>query len=416
MARAVVIRMDEENAVRALTRSEKIDRVVLDKIWGFPIMVASFGMLFAASFLIGQPISSVLGQGLDWIAVSFEAFFAGKIPNLAMSLLSDGVFRGIASALTFFPQMLLFFAFYSLISDTGYTARIAYLMHRPMSKLRMDSRAFAPLVLGYTCNVSTIIGARDIPSRTDRLIVMLVSSFTPCSARFAVILYIAAAFFNPLAATAVMCSLIVLSWLISAGVSYLLTKMMPERAAEVGEPILPPYQVPSLTAVLKAAFYRTGEFINRIKTVIMVSSVLVWGMSTFPLGAGFEHSYAAMIGHWLEPAGRIMGLNWQMIVSLIFGFFAKETTLATLGVLFHASEGLGNLGALMTAHISPLAGLAFLSVYMFYIPCLTTVTTIYKESGSKGFAAFSILVSLTVAFVLGSMIYNLGNLVLLAVR
>ncbi|MGE5404587.1 MAG: nucleoside recognition domain-containing protein [Candidatus Saccharibacteria bacterium] len=392
--------------------SAKIDRIVLNRWLGFPLMVLCFGLLFAASFTLGRPVSLWLGSLLDWLALTFEQSKIGlALPQLLMSLISNGILRGIGSALAFFPQMLLFYAFYTLINDTGYAARIANLMHRPMSRLNMDGRSFAPLILGYSCNVTAVVGARCIPSRVDRLIVMLISTFTPCSARFGVILYIAAAFFAPALATVVMCALIVLSWVVSAAVSYVIKKRMPGKPVEEAAIELPPYQLPSAGFVLKASFYKTIDFLNRIKSVVIISSVIVWVLSSFPTGSGFEHSYAAMIGQLLEPVGRVAGLNWQMIVALIFGFFAKETTLSTLGVLFHASHGLGDLGSILVSHISPLAGLAFLVIYMFYIPCLATVTTIRRESQSLAFTGLSILVSLSVAFILGALVYWIGTLI-----
>ncbi|MGE5415168.1 MAG: nucleoside recognition domain-containing protein [Acidobacteriota bacterium] len=407
--------IDQDAVSTSSVVSDKIDRIVLNKWLGFPLMVMCFGILFAASFTLGRPVSLWLGSMLDWLALMFEqSRLAAAMPQLVMSLISNGVLRGIGSALAFFPQMLLFYAFYTLINDTGYAARIAYLMHRPMSRLNMDGRSFAPLILGYSCNVTAVVGARSIPGRVDRLIVMLISTFTPCSARFGVILYIAAAFFAPALATVVMCALIVLSWVVSAAVSYVIKMRIPGKPVEEMAMELPPYQMPSASFVLKASLYKTLDFLNRIKSVVIISSIAVWFLSSFPAGSGFEHSYAAMVGQFLEPIGRIAGLNWQMIVALIFGFFAKETTLSTLGVLFHASHGLGDLGSILVSHISPLAGLSFLVIYMFYIPCLATVATIRRESQSLAFTGFSVLVSLSVAFVLGAAVYWIGLLIRLA--
>ncbi len=389
--------------------TDRLDSVFLNRYWGFLIMIACFAVLFAVSFTLGKPISEWLGLGLDNAAMAFERSAIGiALPGLLMGLISDGVLRGIGSALAFFPQMLIFYVFYTMIIDTGYAARISYLMHKPMSRINMHGDSFTPLIVGYSCNVSAIVSARSIPNEIDRRIIMLVSSFTPCSARFAVILYIAAAFFNPLEATLVMSGLIVLSWVVSAVVSYLIKLRYPKENLETSLPELPLYQIPSLQTVLKSALFRTVDFLNRIKNVVIISAVVVWLLSTFPLGSGFENSFAAMFGKFLEPVGNLAGLNWKMIVALVFGFFAKETTLSTLGVLYHASEGLGDLGSILAAHVSPMAGLAFLVIYMFYIPCVATVTTIRRETNSTLFAAFSILVSLSVGILLGALVYNMG--------
>lgn len=399
--------------VRSQELTARLDRVLLHRYLGFPIMLACFMAMFLASFTIGQPISAYLGGLLDLLAAFFEQSRAQVwLSPVLMSLISDGIFRGIGSALAFFPQMLIFFAFYTAITETGYADRIASLMHRPMARLKMAGRSFTPLILGYSCNVTAIISSRSIPSRVDRLILMLISSFTPCSARFAVILYIAAAFFRPVTATLVMSGLIVLSWAVKGLLSYIIKTRFAAEESASQRIELSPYRFPRASAVARATLYRTLDFLNRIKNVVIFSSVIIWFLSSFPLGAPFEASLAARIGQSIEPLVRVMGLNWQLIVALIFGFFAKETTLSTLGVLYHASEGLGNLAWILTQNISPLAGLTFLVVYMFYTPCVATATTIYKESDSFLFSTLAVAVSLSVAFVLGMLVYNLGRLFL----
>jgi ferrous iron transport protein B len=255
------IRLNQKDYHKKRDLTEKLDAILLNRYAGFPIMILCFVILFAVSFSLGKPISTWLGLLLDRLVLVFEnSSFGQSLPALAMGLFSDGIMRGIGSALAFFPQMLIFFTFYTLVTDTGYASRIAYLMHRPMSKINMDGRAFAPLILGYGCNITSILGTRDIPSRTDRLLVMLVSTFTPCSARLGVILYIAAAFFSPLIATLVMSGLIVLSWLVSATVSFVVKKRFPGRKNTSGVPELPAYHFPTALRVVRTATRRPGLF------------------------------------------------------------------------------------------------------------------------------------------------------------
>ncbi|MEQ8173999.1 MAG: nucleoside recognition domain-containing protein [Syntrophomonadaceae bacterium] len=389
----------------------KIDRYLLNPYTGYPIMMLCFTALFAASFILGKPVSNWLGLGLDKLAFFFEnSQLAAALPAALASLVSDGLFRGIGSALAFFPQMLIFFTFYTLINETGYTSRIARLMQTPMNRLHMDANSFSCLLVGYSCNVPSIVSTRDIPRRLDRLLLMLLSTFTPCSARFGVILYISAAFFSPLAATLVMSGLIVLSLLVKGLIALLVKSRYPRVENGKIRLTLPPLHKPNLRAVLRSAIQRTLDFLNKIKNVVIISSVAVWFLSSFPKGAGFEQSYAAMLGRALEPLGALAGLNWQLIMALFLGFFAKETTLSTLGILFHASEGLGNLSTILVSHISPLAGLSFLIMFMFYTPCLATVSTIRRESNSLPFAAFSVGFSLALAYFLGVIFYQLGRL------
>lgn len=390
-----------------------IDYYLLNPYTGYPIMLLCFTALFAASFTLGKPVSNWLGAGLDNLAVFFKSSqLAGALPAVLTSLVSDGLFRGIGSALAFFPQMLIFFIFYTVINETGYTARIAQLMQPPMSRLNMNANAFSCLIIGYSCNVPSIVSTRDMPRRLDRLLLMLLSTFTPCSARFGVILYITAVFFSPLTATLVMSGLIVLSLLVKGLIALVVKSRYPRNVNDNIKMTLPPLHKPSLSAILRSALYRTLDFLNKIKNVVIISSIVVWFLSSFPQDAGFEQSYAAILGKFLEPLGTLAGLNWQLIVALFLGFFAKETTLSTLGILFHASEGLGNLSAILVSHISPLAGLSFLVMFMFYTPCLATVATIRQESKSFLFAGFSVVFSLALAYFLGVLFYQVGSLLI----
>ncbi len=391
--------------------NKRLDQYLLNPYTGFPVMLLFFSLLFALSFLLGKPVSTWLGLQLDQIAMIFEASrLAATTPPLLVDMISSGIFRGIGSALAFFPQMLIFYFFYTLMTETGYISRIAYLMQDPMDRLNMDANSFTCLILGYSCNVPAVLSTRSIQRRIDRLILMLLSTFTPCSARFGVILYIAAAFFSPLQATLVMSGLFVLSLVVKAAVAYIIKKRL-AKPEEMGiEITLPPLHLPNMRNVSHAALMRTLDFLNRIKNVVIISSVVIWFLSSFPLGKGFDYSYAATLGRFLEPLGQLAGLNWQLIVALFLGFFAKETTLSTLGVLYHASEGLGNLSSILASQISPLAGLTFLVMFMFYTPCLATVTAIRQESQSLSFAALSVIISLLLAFILGILIFQFGSL------
>lgn len=405
---------EEPSPVEKQSRKQQLDVYLLNPYTGIPIMLLCFTALFAVSFVLGKPVSNGLGLALDRLALVFESWAtAHALPFLITSLVSNGLFRGIGSALAFFPQMLIFFTFYTIMNDTGYAARIAYLMQNPMSRLNMDPNSFSCLILGYSCNVPAVLATRDIPRRIDRLILMLISTFTPCSARFGVILYIAAAFFSPLTATLVMTGLIALSWLLSALVALAIKARSNHLPEENLKLTLPPFRTPKLHHVLRSAWVRTVDFLNKIKNVVIISSVVVWFLSTFPLGRGFDNSYVAVTGKFLAPLGHMAGLDWQLIVALLLGFFAKETTLSTLGVLYHASEGLGNLGTILVNHISPLTGLTFLVIFMFYTPCLATVSTIRRESQSTGFALFSMVFSLLLAFIVGTLVYQIGRIILL---
>ncbi|MGI5921448.1 MAG: nucleoside recognition domain-containing protein, partial [Syntrophomonadaceae bacterium] len=248
LSKACTIELDqspEDNGRKHDHLTVKLDSILLNRYLGFPIMILCFTILFAVSFTLGAPVSDWLGSLLDQAAIAAEKSSLGRsLPPLIMSLFTDGILRGIGSALAFFPQMIIFFTFYTLISDTGYSARIAYLMRQPMARINMDRRSFTPLIVGFSCSVPAIISTRDIPNRVDRLIMMIVSTFTPCAARIGVILYIAGAFFTPAHATIVMSSLIILSWLVGALISYIIKRRFPVTENSAQANVLPVYHIP----------------------------------------------------------------------------------------------------------------------------------------------------------------------------
>jgi ferrous iron transport protein B len=327
------------------------------------------------------------------------------LPVLA-SLIEDGVVAGVGSVLVFLPFIALFFLLYALLEDVGYMARAAFVMDRAMHAVGLHGRTFLCLLMGFGCNIPGIMCARTMRERKDRLIAILVNPLVPCGARLGVLVFITAIFFKGAAATGVMISLIALSLALVAVVSILFRKfLLPgEHPAFMME--MPPYHRPVLRGLVIHTWERLRVFVKRVGTVIVAFSVVVWAVSHFPIGTGFENSYAAQLGVALEPIGSLMGFNWPVMVALLFGFVAKELVVSTLGVLYGAEEEV--LSTTLAQTWTPLTAYTFLAVSMIYVPCLAALASVWKESASWRWAAFAAAYSLALAFLVGATIYHLG--------
>ena len=254
---------------------------------------------------------------------------------------------------------------------------------------------------GYSCNVNGILASRILTNRHDRLVAVLASSFAPCSARLGVIVFMVSAFFPSLQATIVMLTLLAISVVMMAVISFLVRYFTPRGDSSGFMSEVPIYQLPSLKSLMASTADRTWNFLKRIRNVIIYSSVIMWFLSTFPQGP-FDQTYMARAGKILEPFGMLMGLNWQLLVALIAGIPAKESALTALGIIYHSSGDNAGLASVLTAKIKPLAAFTFLVVYMTYIPCLATVITIYQEMRSWSTAIFSVYGSIIMSILLGN--------------
>lgn len=388
--------------------TEGLDRLVLHPILGVPVMVLVFGVLFYITFAVSRPASLFLSDLFDAFGAAVaQAAARMGVPSVIISLVTDGIIKGVGATMGFVPQIVVFFLFYNALQDSGYIVRVAFLMDRLMRLVGLQGKTFLPIIVGYSCNVNGILAARILNGR-DRLIAILISSFAPCSARFGVIVFLVGAFFPSREAVLVMLLVLALGVLLMSAAALAIRHLLPSTADTTFMMDMPLYQVPHWSVLFSSTWKNTKAFLARIKNVIIYASVVVWFLSNFP-AAGFEQSYMARIGHTIEPFGALMGMNWQLIVALIMGIAAKETTLSALGIMYNAANDTGSLAVVLPAHISPLAAFTFILVYMIYIPCVATVATIIKETGDWRYGAVSILGSLTVAVLLGILVYNIGR-------
>ena len=381
------------------TRLERIDRVMTNPWIGFPMMMAILYFVFWCTFTLGAYPQAWIESGVDWLSNVCHAqwpsgWFAG--------LMIDGVLQGVGAVLSFLPNIIILFFFISLMEDSGYMAREAYLMDKIMHLVGLHGRSFIPMLMGFGCNVPAIMAAKEIHNPKDRTLTMLMVPFMSCSARLPVYMMFVDAFFPRYKALVMMSMYIVgvaLSILFALVMKHTPWFRKPQDDC-VNE--LPDFVMPRWHHVGEHVWERCKDYLQKITTVILWASIILWALEYFPTHE-LETSWLAAIGKALEPVFRPLGFDWKMAVCLITGLPAKEAIVSTMAILYE-----GNLAA--TA-FTPVTAYAFMLFVLLYFPCIATVATLRKETSWR-WAAFLVLHSLLLAWLVAFLVSRLGTLLL----
>ena len=380
--------------------ADKIDKVLTNRWIGIPLLVLVLYVVFECTFSLGAYPQSWIAMGIDNLA----EWVRSLLPQVWWSsLLIDGVLRGIGAVLAFLPNIIIMFFFLSLMEDSGYMARAAYTMDKIMHRIGLHGSSFIPMLMGFGCNVPAIMAARDITNKKDRALTMMMVPFMSCSARLPVYLLFIGAFFAEQKAI-VMLSLYILGVLLSIAFAWVMQHTSAFRQPKhdyVSE--LPPYRRPTLRNTGLHIWERVADYLQKIPAVIIWASVIIWALTYFPTGdmMDMEHSYLAMIGHWMEPVMRPLGFDWKMSVCLLTGLPAKEAIVSTMGILYPVDSAL--------SAFTPVKAYAFMVFVLLYFPCIATISTLRKEIGVK-WAWFSVVHSMVLAWVMSFLIYQVGLL------
>jgi ferrous iron transport protein B len=403
MVRAAVVRP----RIGQIGLTDRLDRWVSHPLWGLVILAAILGGVFGLTFLVGAPIQ-------DWLAVQIvapitalaAAALSGS-PAWLSGLVVDGILGGVGAVVSFAPIMAIFFAAFGLLEDTGYMARAAYVMDNLMHLMGLHGKSFLPLFLGFGCNVPAVMGTRVIDSWQARLVTILVAPLIPCTARMAVVAFLAPAFFGP-SAILVTWGLVLVSIVMLVICGALLNRSLfkGQRSAFIME--MPLYHLPNWRTIGMLVWQRLLSFFKKAGTTILGIAVIVWFLSVFP-GGDLQSSVLVQLGHLLEPVGRWMGLDWRLMVALITSFPAKENAIATLGVLF-GGEG-GGLASQLAATYSPATALSFLTVSILFIPCAATVAAMRQETGSWRWTLLNMGFMLVLSIAMASLVFALASAV-----
>jgi ferrous iron transport protein B len=383
--------------------TDRIDHVLTRPIWGIPILLGVFGLIFLLTYTVGFPLQKLLEEAVILLGRSLEPLFVSA-PLWLKGLVLDGVIGGAGSVLTFLPILVIFFAVLALLEDVGYMARAAFVMDRFMHLIGLHGKSFMPLCLGFGCNVPAIMGARILESRKARLLTLLLIPFVPCTARLAVLTFMTAALFGH-KATLVSWSLLTLNILVLGVVGMAASALFlkDEQTPFIME--LPLYHKPNPRTIGMVVWSRSLAFVKKAGTVIVLVSVVIWLLSYLPEGR-LEDSFLARGGMLLEPLGVPLGLDWKMVTALLTSIVAKENAVATLGVLY----GVGDEGLvrLLPSVISAASGLSFLVVLMLFVPCAATVAVMKQEMRDRKWFVLSLILTLAISYLGGMAAYRIA--------
>jgi ferrous iron transport protein B len=432
-----------------------IDKIVTDRMWGFPVFFLFMFLMFEATFVIGEyPM-----QWIGWVVKIIGNFLNTNLNEGPLKdLLIDGIIGGVGSVIVFLPNIVILYLFISFMEDTGYMARAAFIMDKFMQKMGLHGKSFIPLVMGFGCNVPAIMSTRIIESRNTRLITMLVNSLMSCSARLPVYLLVVSAFF-PKRGGIVLFGLYITGIILAILMARLFKKFLVKGEDLPFVMELPPYRMPTLKAMNRHMWDKTSQYLKKMGGIILMASIIVWFLEYYPqnknINRSFDeqiatiesnngllsgekeqlisdlnkvkkeeqkrNSFIGIIGRSIEPVVRPLGFDWKIGASLISGMAAKEIVVSTLGILYTGEEDNETLlkERLQSeqypagGHVySPLVAISFLLFVLIYFPCIATIAAIKNESGSWKWALFVIFYTTILAWLVSFSVYQIGRLIL----
>lgn len=404
-----------------------IDDVLSNKYLGFPIFFLILYVMFQTTFSLGQYPMDWIESAVSWLGEQTSALMP---EGPLRSMLVDGVIGGVGAVIVFLPQILILYFFISLMEDSGYMARAAFIMDKLMHKMGLHGKSFIPLIMGFGCNVPAIMATRTIESRRSRLITMLILPFMSCSARLPIYIMITGTFFAAQYRSWVMIMLYVIGVIVAIIVSKVFSSFVVKGEDTPFVMELPPYRWPTPKAIGRHTWEKGKEYLKKMGGIILVASIVVWALGYFPHDESLspvqqkEQSYIGSIGKAVEPVFELQGFNWKLDVSLIAGVGAKEIVASTIGVIYSGDESFGDddsfsddtakysrlRNQMLADGITPLAAFSYLLYVLLYFPCIATVIAIRNETGSWSWAAFSAFYTTAIAWIVSMLVYQIGSL------
>lgn len=389
--------------------TDRIDSIVTHRWFAFPIFFLLLYLVFSGTFVIGEyPM-----RWIEWIVESFGAFVSSAMADgWFKDMIIDGVIGGVGSVLVFLPNILLLYLFISLLEDSGYMARAAFIMDRLMHRIGLHGKSFIPMIMGFGCNVPAVMATRTIESHKSRLITMLIIPLMSCSGRMPVYILLAGAFF-PHKAGLVLLGL----YALGIGMAILAAKIMSRFFKEDDLPFvmeLPPYRIPTAKSIVRHTWEKGKQYLQKMSGVILVCSLAIWFLGYFPNHNSYdsvaeqqENSFIGYVGKTIEPVLEPLGFDWRMGVGIVAGVGAKELVVSTLGVMYTDDEPVEGadtrLQSALLKSVTPAGALAYMVFILLYFPCIATFISIRNESGSWKWAiltaVYTIFLAWTAAFI-----------------
>ena len=392
-----------------------IDSIVTHRIWGYPIFFLFLYIMFEGTFVLGDyPM-----QGIEWLVDQLGNLIRNNMAEGPLKdLLIDGIIGGVGGVIVFLPNILILYFFISILEDSGYMARAAFIMDKIMHRMGLHGKSFIPLIMGFGCNVPAIMATRTIEDRKSRLITMLVNPLMSCSARLPIYLVMIGAFFPNCASFMLLCIYtagIVLAVIMARIFSKFLVKG--EDSPFVME--LPPYRMPTSKSIMRHTWEKGAQYLKKMGGIIMIASIIIWFLGYYPrhdthesVAEQQENSYIGQIGKAIEPVIKPLGFDWKLGIGLISGVGAKELVVSTLGVLYTNEGDVENVNLSDRIPITPLVALAYMLFVLIYFPCIATFAAIKQESGSWKWAIFAAGYTTGLAWLVAFTVFQIGSIII----
>ena len=392
-----------------------IDSIVTHRIWGYPIFFLFLYIMFEGTFVLGDyPM-----QGIEWLVDQLGNLIRNNMAEGPLKdLLIDGIIGGVGGVIVFLPNILILYFFISILEDSGYMARAAFIMDKIMHRMGLHGKSFIPLIMGFGCNVPAIMATRTIEDRKSRLITMLVNPLMSCSARLPIYLVMIGAFFPNCASFMLLC-IYTAGILLAVIMARIFSKFLVKGEASPFVMELPPYRMPTSKSIMRHTWEKGAQYLKKMGGIIMIASIIIWFLGYYPrhdthesVAEQQENSYIGQIGKAIEPVIKPLGFDWKLGIGLISGVGAKELVVSTLGVLYTNEGDVENVNLSDRIPITPLVALAYMLFVLIYFPCIATFAAIKQESGSWKWAIFAAGYTTGLAWLVAFTVFQIGSIII----
>ena len=392
-----------------------IDSIVTHRIWGYPIFFLFLYIMFEGTFVLGDyPM-----QGIEWLVDQLGNLIRNNMAEGPLKdLLIDGIIGGVGGVIVFLPNILILYFFISILEDSGYMARAAFIMDKIMHRMGLHGKSFIPLIMGFGCNVPAIMATRTIEDRKSRLITMLVNPLMSCSARLPIYLVMIGAFFPNCASFMLLC-IYTAGILLAVIMARIFSKFLVKGEDSPFVMELPPYRMPTSKSIMRHTWEKGAQYLKKMGGIIMIASIIIWFLGYYPrhdahesVAEQQENSYIGQIGKAIEPVIKPLGFDWKLGIGLISGVGAKELVVSTLGVLYTNEGDVENVNLSNRIPITPLVALAYMLFVLIYFPCIATFAAIKQESGSWKWAIFTAGYTTGLAWLVAFTVFQIGSIII----
>ena len=392
-----------------------IDSIVTHRLWGYPIFFLFLYIMFEGTFVLGDyPM-----QGIEWLVDQLGNLIRNNMAEGPLKdLLIDGIIGGVGGVIVFLPNILILYFFISILEDSGYMARAAFIMDKIMHRMGLHGKSFIPLIMGFGCNVPAIMATRTIEDRKSRLITMLVNPLMSCSARLPIYLVMIGAFFPNCASFMLLC-IYTAGILLAVIMARIFSKFLVKGEDSPFVMELPPYRMPTSKSIMRHTWEKGAQYLKKMGGIIMIASIIIWFLGYYPrhdthesVAEQQENSYIGQIGKAIEPVIKPLGFDWKLGIGLISGVGAKELVVSTLGVLYTNEGDVENVNLSDRIPITPLVALAYMLFVLIYFPCIATFAAIKQESGSWKWAIFAAGYTTGLAWLVAFTVFQIGSIII----